>query len=98
MKKIISVILLLMLAACGQKPQMVSMPVVQPTTPTQQTTQQVLVCNAEVKKGQLEIDKAAPGLPLEQQNAAIRTSLAQLKAYTVDLEAGFVQCGGKIKR
>jgi hypothetical protein len=38
------------------------------------------------------------GRPLEEQNAAFRESIAELKSYIVALEAGIIGCGGKINK
>lgn len=90
MKKFIPIIFLA-LAACSGRP-----PAHLPTAP--EAPKQVLVCNAEVTRNQLDIDKTRTGLPLEQQNAVLRTSLAQLKTYVIELEASLTQCGGKVKK
>ncbi len=90
MKKYI-VILFLALAACAGRPAAHL-----PTPP--EPTKQVLVCDREVSRTPLDIDKTRTGLPLEQQNAVLRTSLAQLKTYVIELEASFTQCGGKVKK
>lgn len=90
--KLIPVLLItLSLAACAGKPVRNL-----PTPP--EPKQQVVVCNAETSKAPTDLDKAKTGLPLEEQNAILRTSLAQLKTYVIELEASFVQCGGKIKK
>jgi hypothetical protein len=38
------------------------------------------------------------GRPLEEQDAAFRETIAQLKAYIIQLEAGITGCGGKINK
>lgn len=88
MKKLI-LIPLFILAACSARHPINSTP--------QPIIQKVAVCSASVDRKTPDIDKAKPGLRLEEQNTVMRKSLAQLKEYVIELEASFVECGGKIK-
>lgn len=56
-----------------------------------------VLCKAEITKAQIAIDAAEKGLALEQQNAILRETIAQQKAYIQALEAGIIGCGGKLK-
>lgn len=56
-----------------------------------------VLCKAEIEKAEIAIDKAEEGLKLEQQNAMLRETIAQQKAYIKALEAGIIGCGGKLK-
>lgn len=92
MKKLIPFILALTLTACAHQ-RYTSHEVVQPLP---QDKKAVVICSVEIKRAQTELDNAQVGLELEKQNAMLRTTIAQLKAYILDLEAGLVQCGGKV--
>lgn len=80
-----------LMTACTTAPK--SRPVVQPI-PAQVS---VAVCSATVERKNTDLDRAKVGMRLEEQNTVIRKSLAQLKEYVIELEASFVECGGKIK-
>lgn len=80
-----------LMTACTTAPK--SRPVVQPI-PAQVS---VAVCSVTVERKNTDLDRAKVGMRLEEQNTVIRKSLAQLKEYVIELEASFVECGGKIK-
>lgn len=84
---------LALVSACASTPKKPLM--IQPIPAAQ--TQQVIVCNATVKRKSTDMDTAHTGMRLEEQNTVMRKSLAQMKEYTIELEASFVECGGKIK-
>lgn len=72
-----------------------------PPPPKNTQTQDVniavpVLCKVTIKKGSADVDEANTGLPLEQQNTILRKSLAQQKAYIIELESGVVACGGAI--
>lgn len=90
MKKWIIIPVVSLLAACASTPK--SHPVVQPIPTTQ-----VVICDVSVKRKSTDLDHARTGMRLEEQNTVMRKSLAQLKEYVIELEASFVECGGKIK-
>lgn len=56
-----------------------------------------VLCNEEITKPKTSFDDVKSGLPLEEQNAILRTTIVEQKAYIKDIEAGFITCGGKIK-
>ena len=56
-----------------------------------------VLCTVEIEKAKTAIDEAERGLKLEAQNAMLRATVAQQRAYIKALEAGIVGCGGKIK-
>jgi hypothetical protein len=56
-----------------------------------------VLCKAEIAKAEIAIDKAEEGLKLEEQNAMLRQTIAEQKAYIKALEAGVIGCGGSIK-
>lgn len=87
MKKLIFIPLLLFLASCGGRPQ---------TIPAPPAPIPVVVCDVKVKRVITSLDTAEPGQQLEKQNSILRKALAQLKAYSIDLEAALTECGGKI--
>lgn len=92
MKKYMIMPFLLMVSACASTPKKPLM--IQPI-PAAQT--QVAVCDVTVKRKSTDMDTAHTGMRLEEQNTVMRKSLAQMKEYTIELEASFVECGGKIK-
>lgn len=90
MKQWLILPVILLATACATPPKVATNPVSTPVV------QKVAVCNASVKRKQTDLDKAKPGMRLEEQNTVMRKSLAQLKEYVIELEASFVECGGKI--
>lgn len=88
MKKIIFIPLILFLASCGGRPQNIPAP---PQAPIP-----VVVCDVKIKRVVTSLDTAEPGQQLEKQNSILRKALAQLKAYSIDLEAALTECGGKV--
>lgn len=87
MKQLIFIPLILFLASCGGQPQ----PIPAPPAPIP-----VIVCDVKVKRVVTSLDTAETGQQLEKQNSILRKALAQLKAYSIDLEAALTECGGKI--
>lgn len=94
MKKLI-IIGFLALAACAHGPTIPDVPhnsdVIQNDVPVP------VLCKAEIERAQIAIDNAEKGLELEQQNAMLRQTIAQQRAYIQALEAGVIGCGGTIK-
>ena len=96
MKRILATAGLLVLAACGQKEKITLPP---PPKNTEVVTQNVpvpVLCSIELDRAKIRLNDMKEGKPLEEQTAAMRESIAQQKAYIIQLEAGIIGCGGKI--
>ena len=97
--RILAISLTLMLTACagsGEKD------IVVPKPPENIEKEEVLVpvpvpCKANVERPVIAIESVKEGEHLEKQNAVLRQTVAQQRAYTVDLEAAIRGCGGNIK-
>lgn len=99
MKKILALALFTMLAACGGKKENLTLPPPPKNTEVvQQNIPVPVLCKAEIQRAKVKLDDMEEGKPLEQQNAAMRETIAQLKSYVVALEAGIIGCGGKINK
>ena len=95
MKKLIIAALALTLAACGEHPATLPPP---PKT-TEVVTRDIpvpVLCTVELKRAKVKLNDLQKGSKLEEQNAALRESIAQQQAYIIQLEAGIIGCGGKI--
>lgn len=55
-----------------------------------------VLCQVEIDRAKFAINQAEAGLILEEQNAILRKTIAEQKAYIVALETGIIGCGGKI--
>jgi hypothetical protein len=96
MKKL-AILALLSLAACGDK-HVETIPKPPENTEVVQNDVPIpVLCTVEIAKAEIAIDKAERGLKLEQQNAMLRQTIAEQKAYIKSLEAGIIGCGGKVK-
>lgn len=95
MRKILAILGLVVLSACGEKvgtlpPPPKNTEVVEIKVPVP------VLCTVEIARQRTKLDRMESGRPLEEQNAAMRESIAQQKSYIVMLEAGIIGCGGKI--
>lgn len=98
MKKILVLASLTLLAACGGK-QTITLP--PPPKNTEVVTQNIpvpVLCTVELDRAKVKLDAMEEGKKLEEQNAAMRETIAQQKSYIIALEAGIIGCGGKIKK
>jgi hypothetical protein len=96
-KKVLIIGLMASLAACSGKIDKLPCP---PEKPAEVITRDVpvpVLCTVEIERVQAAIDNAQTGMKLEGQNAMLRQTIAEQKAYIVKLEAGVTGCGGKIK-
>lgn len=97
MKKILALAGFTLLAACGDKHDLTLPPPPKNTEVVQQDIPVPVLCKVEIHKAKTKLDEMEEGHPLEEQNAAMRETIAQQKAYIIQLEAGIIGCGGKIK-
>lgn len=97
MKKILALAGFTLLAACGGQHPATLPPPPKNTEVVQQDIPVPVLCKAEIQKAKVKLDDMQEGKPLEEQNAAFRATIAQQKAYIIQLEAGIIGCGGKIK-
>lgn len=97
MKKILALAGFTLLAACGGKHDLTLPPPPKNTEVVQQDIPVPVLCKVEIQKARVKLDEMEEGKPLEEQNAAMRETIAQQKAYIIQLEAGIIGCGGKIK-
>lgn len=98
MKKYLILASVMVLAACGGKDDIKLPP---PPKNSEVITQEVpvpVLCTVELEKAKIKLDSMEKGRPLEEQNAAMRETIAQQKSYIIALEAGIIGCGGKIKK
>jgi uncharacterized lipoprotein YajG len=56
-----------------------------------------VLCKATVNRSKVAADAAVQGLPLEQQNAILRGSVAVLKGNQKRLESAVIGCGGTVE-
>lgn len=96
MKKILALAGFFALAACGQHPATLPPPP-KNTEVVQQNIAIPVLCKVELAKAKTKLDDMETGKPLEEQTAAMRATIAQQKSYIIQLEAGIIGCGGKIK-
>lgn len=97
MKKILALAALTLLAACGQKESITLPP---PPKNTEVVTQNIpvpVLCTVELERAKVKLSEMKEGKDLEEQTAAMRETIAQQKSYIIQLEAGIIGCGGKIK-
>lgn len=97
MKKILALAGFTLLAACGGQHPATLPP---PPKNTEVITQNIpvpVLCKVELDRAKVKLDDMETGKPLEEQTAAMRQTIAQQKAYIIQLEAGIIGCGGKIK-
>lgn len=84
------------LSACAPHPQ-----VIPPPPPKQQViTKEVpipVICKVVVQKPEIPIDTAPADKALEDQNALLRSTIAQQDAYIIDLVAAVIGCGGTVQ-
>lgn len=95
--KFLAIPLIFLLAACAGK-ENIKIP--NPPQNTQKEEVQVpvpVLCKAEVDRPSLAIETTKEGEQMEKQTAVLRQTVAQQKAYTVELEAAIKGCGGTIK-
>jgi len=97
-KKTLAIAGLLLLAACGQKKAITLPPPPKNTEVVQQDIAIPVLCKVEIQRAQVKLDTMETGRPLEEQNAAFRATIAELKSYIVALEAGIIGCGGKVTK
>lgn len=98
MKKFVILASAFALAACGGKDDIKLPP---PPKNTEVITQDIpvpVLCTVELERAKIKLDTMEKGRPLEEQNAAMRETIAQQKSYIIALEAGIIGCGGKIKK
>lgn len=98
MKKIIVVAALLLMTACTTND---TDHLRDPGPPPKQViiTEKVpvpILCKAEVTSPSLDIRSVPEGAPLEQQNSALRATIAQQAQFIIDLVGAVVGCGGKV--
>lgn len=97
MKIILALAGLLALSACGDK-RPITLPAPPKTTEVvEQKIPVSVLCTVDIKRAKVKLDEMETGHPMEEQNAAMRETIAQQKSYIVQLEAGIIGCGGKIK-
>jgi predicted small lipoprotein YifL len=94
-KKILAMMGLVVLTACGEKVGTLPPPP-KTTEVVEQKIPVPVLCTVEIARQRTKLDRMEQGQPLEEQNAAMRESIAQQKSYIVMLEAGIIGCGGKI--
>ena len=100
MKTLIILAGALSLAACGVSdvhPGNVPPPPPKPPVVITKEVPVPVVCKNEVTKPLIDINSVNPDSPLEEQNRALRATIAELMVYINDLSSGFVGCGGTIK-
>lgn len=97
MKKHLALLGLLALAACGKKPLPTLPPPPKITEVVEQKIPVPVLCKVEIERAKTKLDNMETGKAMEEQNAAFRETIAQLKSYIVQLEAGIIGCGGKVK-
>ena len=56
-----------------------------------------VLCEVEVTAPQMDIYSVPEDATLEEQNAAVRSTIAQQATYILDLIAGVVGCGGNVR-
>ena len=99
MKKILALTLFTLLAACGGKKDDLTLPPPPKNTEVvQQNIPVPVLCKVEMARAKTKLDDMEEGKKLEEQNAAFRETIAQLKSYIIALEAGIIGCGGKIDK
>ena len=97
MKKILALAGFTLLAACGGKHPATIPPPPKNTEVVEQKIPVPVLCKTEIERAKVKLDSMEEGKPLEEQNAAMRETIAQQKSYILALEAGIIGCGGKIK-
>lgn len=98
MKKILVLASCMTLAACAGKGNITIPPPPRNTDVVIQNVPVPVLCTVELERAKTKLDEMEEGRPLEEQNAAMRETIAQLKSYIIALEAGIIGCGGNIKK
>lgn len=96
MKNLAILVLFVSLAACGHVDQLPPSPE-KPAVVLDRDVPVPVLCTVELERVKASIDKAEKGMTLEGQNSMLRQTIAEQKSYIVQLEAGIIGCGGKIK-
>jgi len=95
--KHLALVAAVLLSACGSTSHMKPLPPSPVNTVVVTNDRPVpVLCRAEINRARTAIDVAQRGMKLEQQNAMLRTTIAQKESYIKLLEAGIIGCGGKI--
>jgi hypothetical protein len=97
MKKFVPLFMAFTLAACGGHPGRLP-PDPSLTDKVEVKVPVAVLCEVEIDRAKVKLDEMEQGRPLEEQDAAFRETIAQLKAYIIQLEAGITGCGGKINK
>lgn len=98
MKKILVLACCMTLAACAGNKDITLPKPPKNTDVVIQTVPVPVLCTVELERAKVKLDDMEEGKPLEEQNAAMRETIAQQKSYIIALEAGIIGCGGKIKK
>jgi|SRR5438067_1117043 hypothetical protein len=99
MKKLVAVLMVMGLAACTQE-----RPIGDPGPPPKPPviiTKEVpvpVLCQAKVTEQQIDINSVDPTSALEDQNAALRATVAQQQVEITDLESALIGCGGTVTK
>jgi len=96
MKRFLALLGFMALAACGEHPATLPPPPKNTEVVDQKIPVPVL-CKVEIERAKIKLDEMKQGKPLEEQDAAMRQTIAQQQAYILQLEGGIIGCGGKIK-
>jgi len=92
----LSILAALALAACASHPK--TIPVPQQLEVVERKVPIAVAVPNQVKRPNLDIDRATQGLPLEKQNAILRSSLMGIAAYVKELEIRLTSAGGKVEK